>query len=124
MPRGKVTSPAVHHVDVKEITEELSRDTAGALAGDAAATSYQAMLEARIQAALEAVPGLDDGLRGEVTFEILPNGRIAHVALSQRSGDEHFDRAVLETVSALDLPPPPPSFARLERIPIATRARR
>jgi len=122
-PKAPAPTSAVRHVDVTGITSELRQAAHAPATDDAAALAYQALLEAHILAALEAVPGLDDGLRAEATFEVLPTGRLAHIALSQPSHNAPFDLAILESLAALDLPPPPSTYPRHQRVPITTRAR-
>jgi TonB family protein len=86
-------------------------------------SDYVQRLEAALGAALERIPGFDDGLHAEVEFHILADGRLTGARLVHRSVDERFDAAIVETVDDFNAGPRPADVPELHRTEFTTRVR-
>jgi TonB family protein len=131
-PRTATTSVSavapVPHLDGQSIASALRGAAAeeqgrAANASDGTDARYQTLLESTLAEALERVPGLEDELRAEAEFQLLPSGHATGARLTRRSGSDRFDAAILGAIRDLALPPPPQGFPLTQRLPFHTRAR-
>ena len=105
---------------LKEMMEQQLREEAEARAeaariGEVQKTWAQQLNE-HIRARWLRPPGLPQGLRCKVRIEILPNGEVVSVRITQSSGNPAFDVSVENAVyksSPLPLPSDPKAFERV-----------
>lgn len=70
--------------------------------------SYYAMFKQRLRTEFEAPPGLSDSLKASIEVRSNPDGSLSGARISRSSGSRDFDRAVLEAISRVRMPPRPP----------------
>ncbi len=87
------------------------------------AERYLAALNQRLKDALDAVPGLDDGLRAEAEFIIADDGRLARARIIRSSHNAAFDKAVLDTIGSVRMGPRPRGVSQEQAVPFTTRGR-
>lgn len=71
--------------------------------------SYYAMFKQRLRAEFEAPPGLSDSLKASVSVQSNPDGSLSNARVARSSGSREFDRAVLEAIGRVRMPPRPPN---------------
>ena len=89
----------------------------------AESADYIQRLETALGAALERIPGFDEGLHAEVEYHILADGRLTAARIVHRSTDTRFDAAIVDTVDSFNAGPRPAGLPELHRTEFATRAR-
>ncbi len=87
------------------------------------AERYIALLQQRLKEQLDQMPGLEDGLRAEAELTILPDGRVTRGQITDSSGNEIFDVAVLAAIKNVRMPPRPKGVDQVLIVPFSTRAR-
>lgn len=73
--------------------------------------AYYAMFKQRVRTEFDPPPGLSDSLKAKVQVRSNPDGSLANRRIIEPSGSREFDRAVLEAVARVRMPPRPDSKA-------------
>jgi len=76
------------------------------------AQSYAALIQRKIEQNWSRPPSARNGMRCEITIEMLPNGQILNAEITKSSGNIAFDRSALAAVKKIDV------FAEVRQIPI------
>jgi len=77
------------------------------------AASYADMIRRRIEQKWSRPPSARNGMRCELTIDLVPNGRIVDVNIKTSSGNLAFDRSAIAAVKKVE------SFPEIKNIPIA-----
>lgn len=76
------------------------------------AQSYAGMIQKRIQLNWSRPPSARNGMRCELTIELLPNGRVLNADITKSSGNAAFDRSALAAINKIEV------FPEVKTIPI------
>ena len=76
------------------------------------AQSYAGMIQKRIQLNWSRPPSARNGMRCELTIELLPNGRVLNADITKSSGNAAFDRSALAAIKKIEV------FPEVKTIPI------
>ncbi|WP_019602109.1 cell envelope integrity protein TolA [Teredinibacter turnerae] len=91
----------------QEFAEALKEEQ-GLLAADESATvaqSYADVIQRRIEQQWSRPPSARNGMRCELTIDMVPNGRIIDVNLKKSSGNSAFDRSAIAAVKKVEVIP-------------------
>ncbi len=69
--------------------------------------AYDALFKQRLRAAFEPPPGLSDSLKATIEVRSHADGGLSLARVTQPSGSAEFDRAVLDAVRRMQMPPRP-----------------
>ena len=122
--RAKIASaksgaaPKVSHIDGEGIAKGVvggsTENKVGGAGGKALVANegavterYYALLKQRVMSALEKPPGVSDDLVVTIVVTIHPNGRLTGAHVTQSSGSDEFDRAVIAAFNRVDMPDHP-----------------
>jgi colicin import membrane protein len=84
-------------------------------------TAYDSLFRTKLRTAFESPPGLSDTLKATLDFRMNADGSITGARISQSSGSAEFDRAVLEAVARVRMPPRPDKRAETLSIVFSMR---
>jgi colicin import membrane protein len=84
-------------------------------------TAYDSLFRSKLRTAFESPPGLSDTLKATLDFRMNADGSIIGARISQSSGSAEFDRAVLEAVARVRMPPRPDKRAETLSIVFSMR---
>lgn len=85
--------------------------------------AYYALFKTRLHAAFEPPPGLSDTLKATIEFRSNPDGSITNARITKSSGSAEYDRAVLDAVARVKMPPRPDKKAEEPSIIFSMRER-
>lgn len=71
--------------------------------------AYYAMFKQRLRTEFEPPPGLSDSLKATIEVRSNQDGTLSNVRVLRSSGSRDFDRAVLEAIGRVRMPPRPES---------------
>lgn len=127
-PRATPSANPTPRINGDRIADDLRAGVttrSGAVGADTGieTSDYIQRLEASLGAALERIPGFDEGLHAEVEYRILLDGQLTGARLLHRSSDDRFDAAIVETVDSFNAGPRPANVSELHRTEFTTRVR-
>ncbi|ABD81790.1 cell envelope integrity protein TolA [Saccharophagus degradans] len=100
---------------IQQEFEKALLEEQGQLLEDSYATqaqSYAALIRQRVERSWSRPPSARNGMRCELSIQLVPSGRVIDVQISRSSGDAAFDRAALKAVKKIE------AFPELQDMPI------
>lgn len=100
---------------IQQEFEQALRQEEGQLLEDSYATqaqSYAALIRQRVERSWSRPPSARNGMRCELSIQLVPSGRVIDVQVSEGSGDAAFDRSALKAVKKIE------AFPELQEMPI------
>jgi colicin import membrane protein len=117
-PTSSATAPKVARIDVEGIAKGVEGgSTANKVGGGggkamtseegSAMDRYFSLLKQQMKTAFEQPPGLSDALVARVELTVTADGTLSGARISHSSGSAEFDRAVLDAITRIQMPPRP-----------------
>lgn len=100
---------------IQQEFEKALLEEEGQLLEDSYATqaqSYAALIRQRVERSWSRPPSARNGMRCELSIQLVPSGRVIDVQVSRSSGDAVFDRSALKAVKKIE------TFPELQDMPI------
>ena len=117
-PRKSTAPVKVAKIDAAGIAKGVAGGSTNNKVGGAGGTAlktdnldvlaaYDAMFKQRLRAEFEPPPGLSDSLKAEIEVRSNADGSLSSPRVSKSSGSPEFDRAVLNALQRVRMPPRP-----------------